>query len=192
MSMFLSFLGFLLYFLYDINSVTKKNPVGQKGFFLGSCLVAAATLQLIINEWGRLFPVRPIMLSFLLPAVFFLFLLIYTLFFALPFQETYVEACEKRQAYTKGVYGLCRHPGVLWFAGFYICLAAAGGGAKLRIFALWVIGLNLCYVIFQDCWTFPRTFSNYTEYKKVTPFLFPNRKSIRVCIDTMTSGKGRF
>ncbi len=50
----------------------------------------------------------------------FLALLIYTLFFALPFEETYCEENKLRAAYTEGVYGLCRHPGVLWFAGAYL------------------------------------------------------------------------
>ena len=41
------------------------------------------------------------------------------------------------------------------------------------------------YIIFQDLWTFPRTFFNYKEYQQSTPFLIPNRKSIRVCLRTI-------
>ena len=52
-------------------------------------------------------------------ATIFFVLLIYTLFFALPFDKTYQNESEKRMAYTEGVYALCRHPGVLWFIGFY-------------------------------------------------------------------------
>ena len=41
---------------------------------------------------------------------------------------------------------------------------------------------NYLYIIFQDLWTFPQTFFNYKEYQKNTPFLIPNRDSIRVCL----------
>lgn len=185
MDIFLGFLGFLLYFLYDINSVTKKNRVLQKGFLLGTCLVAAATTWFFIKNRAEFYQLSPKNLIFAAAAVLFFLLLIYTLFFAIPFKKTYVEACEKRRAYTGGVYGLCRHPGVLWFSGFYICLAAIAGNAGCWRFCLWVTALNVIYIVFQDLWTFPRTFSNYDEYKKMTPFLFPSRKSIRVCLDTI-------
>ena len=62
------------------------------------------------------------MIGFGIGAMCFLALLIYTLFFALPFEETYCEENRLRAAYTEGVYGLCRHPGVLWFAGAYFCM----------------------------------------------------------------------
>ena len=105
--------------------------------------------------------------------------------FALPFEETYCEENKLRAAYTEGMYGLCRHPGVLWFAGAYLCMWGMVGGWKHGIYFLLMIFWNYLYIIFQDLWTFPRTFFNYKEYQQSTPFLIPNRKSIRVCLRTI-------
>ena len=115
-------------------------------------------------------------------ALCFLALLIYTLFFALPFEETYCEENKLRAAYTEGVYGLCRHPGVLWFAGAYLCMWGMFGGWRQGIYFLLMIFWNYLYIIFQDLWTFPQTFFNYREYQKTTPFLMPNRDSIKKCL----------
>ena len=116
--------------------------------------------------------------------VFFLCFLIYTLFFALPFETTYIQESRYREAYTEGVYALCRHPGVLWFAGLYLCLGALWKDRDGMLFAVTMIILNILYVIFQDWYSFPKTFSNYKEYKKATPFLLPNKRSIIRCRKT--------
>ena len=112
-------------------------------------------------------------------------MLIYTLFFALPFEETYCEENKLRAAYTEGVYGLCRHPGVLWFAGAFLCMWGMLGGLRQGIYFGLMIFWNYLYIIFQDLWTFPRTFFNYREYQQSTPFLIPNGKSIRVCMKSI-------
>lgn len=104
------------------------------------------------------------------------------LVFSLPFEETYCEENKLRAAYTEGVYGLCRHPGVLWFAGAYLCMWGMFGGWRQGIYFLLMIFWNYLYIIFQDLWTFPQTFFNYREYQKTTPFLMPNRDSIKKCL----------
>ena len=57
-------------------------------------------------------------------------------------------------------------------------------------FSAVVVLLNILYVLFQDLYIFPRTFSNYAEYKKSTPFLIPSRGSILRCRDSWR-GAGR-
>ena len=122
------------------------------------------------------------------PAGAFLAVLIYTLFFALPFEETYV-AQDAHKTYDKKMYALCRHPGVLWFAGFYICLWLAFGTKPLLVMAIWFSLLNFCYIVLQDDYTFPRIFSDYEDYKKRVPFLLPNGKSLKRCIDTFKESR---
>lgn len=176
--------GFLCYFLYDCNSILWKNRVMQKLFFAGTCLVVFSTLHALWSA-GNLFSHPNVRIAAAVAgAVLFFSLLIYTLFFALPFTATYVTASHGRSAYTGGVYGLCRHPGVLWFAGFYVSLAVLAGQGAFWLFAALMTGWDILYVIFQDCWSFPRTFDNYQEYKENTPFLLPSRRSIRHCIRT--------
>lgn len=173
--------GFLCYFLYDINSITWKNKPLQRFFLIGSLLVAFSSVGIVAAGRNGMQhqPLRTMILAGL--AVLFFVGLIYTLFFALPFQETYVEENHERKTYTEGMYALCRHPGVLWFAFFYLALVGMIGMRRESFDCFLLIGWNLLYVILQDCVIFPKTFSDYEEYQKTTPFLIPNRRSIRRC-----------
>ena len=174
--------GFLLYFIYDINSIKKKNTFFQKFFAWGTVLVALSLVMELWFSWGQCQHRIGRIIGFGTGALCFLALLIYTLFFALPFEETYCEENKLRAAYTEGVYGLCRHPGVLWFAGAYLCMWGMFGGWRHGIYFLLMIFWNYLYIIFQDLWTFPQTFFNYREYQKTTPFLMTNRDSIKKCL----------
>ena len=177
--------GFVLYFVYDINSVLSKNVCLQKVFAWGNILVVASVVAEFCSAWGQGHRSVEAVIGFGIGALFFLGLLIYTLFFALPFEETYCEENKLRAAYTEGVYGLCRHPGVLWFAGAFLCMWGMLGGWRPGIYFGLMIFWNYLYIIFQDLWTFPRTFFNYREYQQSTPFLIPNGKSIRVCMKSI-------
>ena len=112
-------IGFLCCFLYDHNSIRLKKSFLHPFFSIGCFLIAVSTGLVIRSCWPRRGSSFFISAVFLAAALLFLGLLIYTLFFALPFDETYVKENHERLAYTEGVYALCRHPGVLWFAGFY-------------------------------------------------------------------------
>ena len=122
--------GFLLYFIYDINSIRKKNVIFQKFFAVGTVFVVVSLLMELLFLWGQCQHRIGRMIGFGTGAVGFFALLIYTLFFALPFEETYCEDNKLRAAYTEGMYGVCRHPGVLWFAGAYLCMWGMFGGLK--------------------------------------------------------------
>lgn len=177
--------GFLCYFLYDINSITWKNRLLQKFFLLGTLLVAFSSVGIVAGGSGE---VRVRTVLFGIPALFFFGLLVYTLFFALPFEETYVEENHRRKTYTKGMYALCRHPGVLWFALFYLALALMLGTTRAFADGCLLTAWNFAYICLQDLVIFPRTFCDYEEYKKTTPFLLPNRKSIKRCFGFFREG----
>ena len=163
-------IGFLCCFLYDHNSIRLKKSFLHPFFSIGCFFISAV---------------------FLAAALLFLGLLIYTLFFALPFDETYVKENHERLAYTEGVYALCRHPGVLWFAGFYFCLAGfLGSGKALGAFVVLIVW-NILYIFYQDRIVFPETFSNYGAYQQTTPFLIPDRNSTAACIKTWRKGGKR-
>ena len=173
--------GFFLYFIYDINSIVFRNAIMQKLFAAGSLCVAISAVWGMKDVLSKGTRCPAAFIGFGTGSVFFLILLVYTLFFALPFGETYCEENKVRMAYTEGVYSLCRHPGVLWFAGLYFCLWGWSGELSKGGYFLTMIAWNYLYIIFQDLWTFPKTFSNYEEYKKTTPFLLPNKRSIEAC-----------
>ena len=78
-----------------------------------------------------------------------------------------------------GMYALCRHPGVLWFAGFYGFMALAWRSRQwLLAFALFTLE-DVLYVCYQDRCIFPRTIDRYGEYQKTTPFLIPTASSVK-------------
>lgn len=188
-ALWLGVLGFLCYFLYDVNSVGRIAGWMNRLFMIGTILIVVATSVLFWKRRSVLFQ-TPMDLLWMAGGVFFLYLLIYTLFFALPFDETYVKESRYRKAYTEGVYALCRHPGVLWFAGMYLFATLLWKSLEGLIFFVVMVILNIFYVIFQDYYSFPKTFSNYREYQRSTPFLIPNRKSIQQCRNSKR-GAGR-
>lgn len=176
--------GFVLFMIYDINSVTVNNKLLHGCFFLGCFSLVAATgglLSAAITEtmW---YTVRTIV--FIPIATLFLFLLIYTLFFAIPFEDTYIKSDSKPKTCTTGFYALSRHPGVLWFIGFYLSLWLALPDMLLLMAGILFSLLNLMYIFLQDRWIFMKIFPDYGDYKKHTPFLIPNLRSIDRCKKT--------
>jgi protein-S-isoprenylcysteine O-methyltransferase Ste14 len=68
--------------------------------------------------------------------------------------------------------------------GFYFSLWLALSGPLLLIAGILFSLLNLIYIILQDRWIFMEIFPDYGEYKKTTPFLIPNSRSLRRCVQT--------
>lgn len=177
--------AFLLFFLYDIASTTGRVRVFRAGFFVGCLLLFLSTAGLVWQGavlrrfgWTCLF-------VFGVLALFFLALLVYTLFFALPFGSTYLADGAAPAVCRRGMYALCRHPGVLWLAFLYLCLYLAMGTAALLVAFLLFTLLDIAYVVLQDRWSFPKQFPDYGDYRNSTPFLLPNGRSIRQCIQTL-------
>lgn len=182
--------AFVLFVLYDINSVAFHFKWMHGSFMLGCFILCAATAGVVAVSVDTT-AVNILRLCFGGGvSLLFLLLLAYTLFFALPFEETYVESKTASGICRDGVYALCRHPGVLWFTGFFFSLWAALGKPLLLAAALTFSLLNVLYVVFQDNWTFIKIFAEYDVYKKSTPFLFPTLRSIRCCFQTLRL-KGR-
>ena len=99
-AIFIGSIGFLCCFLYDHNSIRLKKSFLHSFFSIGCFLIAVSTGLVIRSCWpprGTSFFVSAV---FLAAAVLFLVLLVYTLFFALPFDETYVKENHQRLAYT--------------------------------------------------------------------------------------------
>ena len=171
--------GFLLYLLYDINSFKWQSRLLHTAFALGTLLVGAATVLDLWGAWRLGAFSGPGDAALLLAAGACLAALVYSLFFALPFQETYRQQEQGRHVYDGGVYALCRHPGILCFFGLYLCLGLAALPGGLLAHGLAFSLLDLAYAGFQDRVTFPKTFCDYEAYRKKAPFLIPTGDSIR-------------
>lgn len=189
MPLVLGCFAFLLFFLYDWNQLAGNRSVFRILFPAGCFLLVLSTGLLFWNRQkdfslpllGRIFAFFFCLLTGLLT--------LYSLFGALPFSSTYVAA-NNRKTFTHGVYALCRHPGVLFLAGFYGGLWLLSQDFSL-IFPFFLLNfLNFCYAWFQDRITFPKQFDDYPLYQKSTPFLLPNRDSIKRCLSWYFSWKG--
>jgi protein-S-isoprenylcysteine O-methyltransferase Ste14 len=177
-------LGFVLYFLYDLNSITVRSKLLHSSFSIGTAFLAVATgmdlwSALKSNAFSGFTDLMFLVLSALSFAA-----LIYCLFFALPFQETYAEQATDRSVCDKGVYALCRHPGILCFFGTFLFLGLAARPANLLAHGMVFSALNLIYALFQDRITFPKTFSDYHIYRTRVPFLLPTSNSVRLARDS--------
>ena len=180
--------GVALLFLYDVADATGRLRPLRLGFAAGCALLLAATAAPVISSLPRLAarPVAAVAGGIL--SLFFLALLLYTLFFALPFSATYAPGSGPAPLCRTGVYALCRHPGVLWLSLFYFSLWLAAGSPELFAAFLVYTVLDVAYALFQDRWTFVRLFPNYREYRQETPFLLPTAASWRRCFHTLKKG----
>lgn len=191
MFIYIGIISFIFFYIYDLNMVFFKTKPGNLCFMLASLLLFAASTGLIAVSFIA-DGVTSRALVGLFVALLFLVLLIYTLFFALPAKETYVDTLQNAyEAETErpvvcrdGMYALCRHPGVLWLFFFYLGIYAAYPTQQNMLAWLIFSAMDLIYIILQDLVIFPRQFRDYYDYKRTTPFLFPNGNSIRKAIQT--------
>jgi protein-S-isoprenylcysteine O-methyltransferase Ste14 len=167
--------AFCLFFLGDWNDWKWRSAPLRACFPAGAALLTASAVGLALQGQPPL--PAPFCWLFYLPAAAFLLLLVRTLFFALDPRDAYVLQGEKRPVCTRGVYALCRHPGVLWLAGVYASLWAAAG-LPLAAGVLFS-ALNVLLVWFEDAKVFPARLAGYGAYRRTTPFLLPNRRSVR-------------
>ena len=184
LALVLGFSGFALYLLYDVNSYTLQFRVFRFGFLAGSILIGVATLWQLYSAWRQGgFSDRIDGVLILMSAVAF-GALIYCLFFALPFQETYVDPVNGRKVYDGGPYALCRHPGVICFFAMYLFMGLAALPAPFLANGIVLSLLNVAYAWFQDRVTFPKTFCDYDDYREKVPFLLPTAASFLRAIKT--------
>lgn len=177
-------LGFLLCLLYDINSFRWKKRILSLGFGVGCFLIAAASCAAVADAVRSGWICGAADGILLALAVLAFAALIYALFFALPFSDTYTKQTEGRAVCDRGAYALCRHPAAIPFLLMYLFMGLALLPGRFWISAVSFSALELFYIWYQDRITFPKTFSDYPGYRKRVPFLIPTRASIRQAVIT--------
>lgn len=177
--------AYTLLFLSDYNDAKLHNRYLMICFPLGSFLLI---LSVFFQLNFAAAPVSGLFLRILIWTIFsfFALLLIFTLFFSFPPASAYAAPGKKRPVYDKGLYALCRHPGVLWAFVLFICVWLAGG---LPLYAAIIyILLDLALVAFEDIFVFPIVLFGYEDYKQSTPFLIPTPNSINTAFSNMRTG----
>ena len=175
-------IAFFMMYIYDLNLIYLGNKIFKKFFAMGSIILVFATLANIIIYFPKKIDAHFII--FLGLALLAAIGLIYTLFFALKFDDAYKNTENKQPCVKTGVYALCRHPGVHMMILMYLCLYLAFQNETMLFMLIGFNLLNIGYVILQDIIIFPKQFVDYDKYKKIVPFLVPTIKSIRSCIRT--------
>lgn len=190
MSFALAGLGFAAFLLSDFASVGwLKNRVFRYGFAVGAALWAAAAAMMLAAHAKEAAPARLILFGIFALAA--LCAEAYALFFALPFEKTYVRPEKERTVCCEGLYGLCRHPAFWPFAGFCGCLFLMIPCGESLALALLLAALDFAYIAVQDAWIFDRTFADYAGYKKRTPFLIPGAAQWRLFWNGKASREGK-
>lgn len=173
--------GFICLLVFDLLSL--RNQVFFKYFFafLGLGLIVYSTISLV-NYNGDLIInsfVRGLSLLF---AVFFMALLIYSVFIEVG-GNTY-EKVAKPKLVTNGTYSLVRHPGVIWLFLAYLFLALYNQNSYILMSAIiWTV-VNTVYVIVQEKYILSKLFPDYVDYVKTTPMVIPNFYSLKKFVTT--------
>jgi len=177
-------LSFLILHILDI--VSLKRIPGAKPFtwILGSGLLVYALMMACLQSDKLPLPMWTTWLGWALLSIS-LPVLIYSLFINLPFRKTYVAIGVGDKLITTGLYALVRHPWIHCSVLLLLSLILVSKSSLLLIASpIWIL-LNILLVVIQDTFIFSRMFAGYDQYRKETPMLLPNRKSISACIRTI-------
>jgi protein-S-isoprenylcysteine O-methyltransferase Ste14 len=177
-------LGFLIIHLLDIASLKRTPGLKPLTLLAGSGLVVYAAIMACLAPDKLSLPAWAGWLGWvLLPAS--LFMLVYSLFINLPFKKTYVTKGVGNKLVTSGLYALVRHPGVHWFILVMLALILVSESRLMLIAApIWVL-LDIALVAIQDKFFFGKMFAGYDQYRRQTPMLIPNRRSLSAFINSL-------
>ena len=180
----LGILGFLVILLFDIVAL-KRLPLAKPATWaLGSALLIYATVMVCLSGDRLPLPGWSTWLGWLLLLVS-LFLFLYSLFINLPLGKTYIASGIGDKLITSRLYALVRHPGVFWFMVLMLSLILVSRSSLLLIAApVWIL-LDVLLVAIQDRFFLGRMFPGYDDYRRQTPMLWPNRKSLNAFINQL-------
>jgi len=176
----LGVIAFLIAFFFDLAAI-KHIPCLKQIIGLAAALLFGYSLVMV-----ALHPVKLQMPSLLSYAgwpflIISAFLLVYSLFLEIPFQETYTATGVGDELVKTGTYALVRHPGVLWFALFLVSLVLVSRSRLLLLAAPVWLFMDVLYVWIQERFFLGRMFPGYEQYRKETPMLIPTPASIVRC-----------
>lgn len=178
-------LAFIFLYIFDYNKIKFISRMFNLLFGAGVIIIVCSTFSILLSDRSVFNSFNTLKMIYLISFAIAFALLIYSLFFALPFKKTYMSGKTKNSVIDTGFYALCRHPGVIWFFMMYLFLWLFSENIyMLYACVIWTV-LDIIHVYIQDKYFFEKSLSGYTAYKRATPFLIPNIKSIRRCFATL-------
>jgi protein-S-isoprenylcysteine O-methyltransferase Ste14 len=180
--------GFLIIHLCDPVAIKRIPVVKTIVWVLGSSLLVYALVMISLRPDRLPLPIWSTWLGWALLSVSTL-LFLCSLFISLPFRKTYLATGVGEKLITGSLYALTRHPGVPWYILLMLSLILASKSALLLIAAPIFILLDIAAVVLQDMFFFGRMFADYESYRRQTPMLVPNRKSLRAFINSLRQAR---
>ncbi len=173
---FLGLAAFLALTLFDVHKLKPIHPFFNGLFAAGVGMLVWATYGILTSEPWFSFTPQP--LAWIVAGLG-LGEMIFALFFALPFETTYVQSSENLPVVSTGLYGLCRHPGVWGFIVYYLAASLASGNGTLLIAGIVFSAADILHVTMQDRLFFTKTLAGYTDYQRQVPFLLFGWKDLK-------------
>ncbi len=177
-------LGFLVIHFFDVVSLKRIAGAKPITWVVGSGLLIYSLTMICFAPDKLLLPMWSTWLGWGLLSIS-LFLLTYSLFINLPFRKTYVTTGVGDKLITTGLYALVRHPWIHCFALVLLSLVLVSKSSLLLITVPIFILLNIALAIVQDKFLFSKMFDKYDDYKRETPMLVPNRRSISAFVNSL-------
>ena len=174
--------AFIFFYIFDFNKIKFLKKGINISFAAGILVLAVSTAGILLGDYEGFDLPAALKVLFELLSIGSLFMLLYSLFAELPFGETYTKAERENTVVDRGMYALCRHPGVIWFFFFYLFLWLACGKTMMMWAGLAWTAMDIIYVYVEDRWFFPAAFSGYDQYKSEVPFLIPSPAGIKKLI----------
>ncbi len=181
-------LGFLTIHLADIFSLRKVPGAKPLSWLIGLGLLVYALAMLSLAPGKLPLPEWLTWPGAALLAVSF-WLLVYSLFVNLPFGKTYVATGNGDRLITSGLYALVRHPGLHWFVLVLAALILVSRSEIMLVAAPIFATLDVVLVLVQDRFIFGRMFDDYPRYRRTTPMLVPNRRSLNAFINSFKAAR---
>jgi protein-S-isoprenylcysteine O-methyltransferase Ste14 len=186
---FIGSIAFALLAIYDWAQMRKNTWPNPPVIFLFSAVALTVGAVGVLSAPAELEFASWVQVLAWIGLIGFLPLLIYSTSIEIPLRLKYQPSSpdDNRPLVDTGTYALSRHPGVLWFGGAAACtILIHPSGLTLVAGIFWTV-LDVLLVWVEDRYVFPNTFPGYIKYKTRTPFLIPNRTSIRRFKVTLSS-----
>lgn len=183
-------LGFAIIHLCDIVALKKVPWAKPIAWLSGGGLLIYASVMVCLSPEKLPLPGWLTYLGWPL-LIISLSWLIYSLFINLPFGKTYIATGVGDRLITTGLYALVRHPWIHCFTLLLISLFLISGSRLwLAAAPVWLL-FDTLLVVIQDRFLFGRMFKGYDDYRRTTPMLVPNRKSLSAFLSQLRSAANR-